>query len=85
MEQFVTSYRTKFTKNGITLNIPHGLKLPEGIIPEGIHVIENRPPYQTVGKAKNKALKYLINADCDHIFLIENDIIIKSSTKSSSS
>jgi hypothetical protein len=59
--------------------INDGLKLPEGIIPEGIHVIENRPPYQTVGKAKNKALKYLINAGCDHIFLIENDIIIKSS------
>jgi GT2 family glycosyltransferase len=55
-----------------------GLKIPDEALPESIHVIENTPPYQTVGKAKNKALRYLINAGCDHIFLIENDIIIKS-------
>jgi len=30
-----------------------------------------------VGKSKNKAFKYLLNKDCDHIFLIEDDIIIK--------
>lgn len=29
-----------------------------------------------VGKSKNKALKYLLDKDCDFIFLIEDDIII---------
>ena len=30
-----------------------------------------------VGKAKNAALKYLLEKKCDHIFLIEDDIFIK--------
>jgi GT2 family glycosyltransferase len=30
-----------------------------------------------VGKSKNDALEYLLSKDCDHIFLIEDDIIIK--------
>lgn len=30
-----------------------------------------------VGKSKNKALKYLLDKDCDYIFLIEDDIFIK--------
>jgi glycosyltransferase involved in cell wall biosynthesis len=30
-----------------------------------------------VGKSKNKALQYLLDAGCDHIFLIEDDIFIK--------
>lgn len=29
IEQFVTSFRTKFTAKGVTVSIPHGLKLPE--------------------------------------------------------
>lgn len=29
-----------------------------------------------VGKSKNKALKYLLDKNCDYIFLIEDDIII---------
>ena len=29
-----------------------------------------------VGKTKNKALKYLIDKDCDYLFLIEDDMII---------
>jgi GT2 family glycosyltransferase len=35
------------------------------------------PPKQGVAKAKNKALKYLLNEGCEYIFLIEDDIIIK--------
>lgn len=30
-----------------------------------------------VGKTKNKAFKYLLDQNCDHIFIIEDDIIIK--------
>lgn len=30
-----------------------------------------------VGKSKNKAFKYLLEKNCDHIFLIEDDIIVK--------
>jgi GT2 family glycosyltransferase len=30
-----------------------------------------------VGKSKNKALKYLLHLNCEHIFIIEDDIIIK--------
>lgn len=33
--------------------------------------------YTGVGKAKNHALRYLLGTNCDHIFLIENDIYVK--------
>lgn len=33
-----------------------------------------------VGKSKNKAFKYLLEKGCDHIFLIEDDIIVKDPT-----
>ena len=55
-----------------------GISILDGVLPEGIEIMNNRPPYQTVGKAKNKALHALKGRGCDHIFLIENDIIIKS-------
>lgn len=43
-----------------------------------IEIINNTPPYRTVGVAKNNAIKELIKRGCDQLFLIENDIIIKS-------
>lgn len=33
-----------------------------------------------VGKSKNKALKYLYESQCDHIFLIEDDIFVKNTS-----
>jgi len=57
--------------------INDGIKIPDGTLPDGIEVMNNRPPYQTVGKAKNNAMRTLLNRGCDHIFLIENDILIK--------
>jgi hypothetical protein len=30
-----------------------------------------------VGKSKNKLFKYLLDAGCDHIFIIEDDIVVK--------
>jgi len=38
-------------------------------------LIENKIN-QGVAKSKNKALKYLLEQGCDHIFLIEDDVII---------
>jgi|LakMenEpi03Aug12_release.lakeMendotaPanAssembly.Ray.scaffolds.fasta_scaffold461007_2 glycosyltransferase involved in cell wall biosynthesis len=44
----------------------------------GVKTHNNIPPKQGVGKAKNQALRYL--KDCDYIFLLEDDIIIKDKT-----
>lgn len=33
-----------------------------------------------VGRSKNKALKYLLEKGCDHIFLIEDDVYVKDCT-----
>ncbi len=43
-----------------------------------LKIHNNIPPKQGVGKAKNQALKYL--KDCDYIFLLEDDIVIKDKT-----
>jgi GT2 family glycosyltransferase len=41
---------------------------------------EQTPQRQGVAKAKNRAIRYLINNNCDYIFLIEDDIHIKNKT-----
>jgi GT2 family glycosyltransferase len=41
----------------------------------GVHLIQS-PTNEGVAKAKNKALRYLLNKGCDHIFLKEDDIFI---------
>jgi GT2 family glycosyltransferase len=41
------------------------------------NLISQDEPYQGVAKTKNRALQYLLEAGCDHIFLIEDDMIIK--------
>jgi glycosyltransferase involved in cell wall biosynthesis len=45
---------------------------------DGFKNHNNMPPKQGVGKAKNTAIKYL--KECDYIFLLEDDIIIKDVT-----
>jgi glycosyltransferase involved in cell wall biosynthesis len=40
-------------------------------------LIEHSPPYKSVGVAKNQAMRRIMINDCDHCFIIENDIIIK--------
>jgi len=44
-----------------------------------IEIKQNVPSYQTVGVAKNNGIKELVRRGCEHIFLIENDMILKSS------
>jgi hypothetical protein len=42
-------------------------------------VVIQHPENLKVAQTKNDALKYLINKDCEHIFLMEDDVIIKDS------
>ena len=42
-----------------------------------IEEIKTPKPYSTVGVAKNLGIKTLINEGCEHIFLIENDILVR--------
>jgi GT2 family glycosyltransferase len=42
-----------------------------------IYLHELTPQRQGVAKAKNLALQYLFNNNCDYIFIIEDDVIIK--------
>lgn len=40
-------------------------------------IVLDNPENLGVGKSKNRALKYLVEKDCDYIFLIEDDMLIK--------
>lgn len=44
--------------------------------PHHAHVITH-PTNQSVGKAKNTALRYLLDQGVEHLFLMEDDVIIK--------
>lgn len=54
--------------------INDGAEKTEVIMPWGIWV--NNNTNLGVGKSKNKALKYLIDKDCEYLFLLEDDIVI---------
>jgi len=54
---------SKYTRDGIKLH--------------DTYLIENETNVG-VGKSKNRALQFLLDKGCDHIFLIEDDMIIKS-------
>jgi glycosyltransferase involved in cell wall biosynthesis len=71
-------YLKKLVKSleGITVSelyiINDGVKQIDG---GGLKTLNNTPPKQGVGKAKNQALRYL--KDNDYIFLLEDDIVVK--------
>jgi glycosyltransferase involved in cell wall biosynthesis len=48
----------------------------DAYVNEGLNVINNE---NNIGvcKSKNKAMKYLLDKDCDYIFIIEDDMLIK--------
>jgi hypothetical protein len=53
-----------------------GSPYPDNIYDKRAHVIQHK--HNTcVGVSKNDALRYLISKDCDHLFLIEDDVLIK--------
>lgn len=59
--------------------ISHLIVINDGdsdIILEGINVINNKTKLH-VGGSKNVAMKYLLDKECEYIFTLEDDIIIK--------
>lgn len=52
---------------------------------EDIHILKEKKEFHYihnkqnlgVGKSKNKLIEYLLSKKCDHIFLIEDDIVVK--------
>lgn len=61
-------------KNFVIVN--DGTPYSEDSYPEHAHVIQHETN-KCVGAAKNTAIEYLLATDCEHIFLIEDDILIK--------
>lgn len=55
--------------------INDGARYPDRAYPEGIQVIQH-PRNTGVAASKNEALRKLIELDCEHLFLIEDDIRI---------
>lgn len=40
-------------------------------------IIQHSPPYRSVGASKNQGLRRLLLNDCEHLFTLENDILVK--------
>lgn len=55
---------------------PRDTHIKKGTGTYTIRVLQNKEN-QGVGKTKNKAFKYLMERECEHIFLIEDDILVK--------
>lgn len=64
----------KWIKNFVIVN--DGTPYTEGCYPEYAHIIQHEKN-KGVGQAKNSALKYLMDKGCEHLFIMEDDIIIK--------
>jgi hypothetical protein len=54
-----------------------GTPYDESVYPENAKVIQH-DVNKSVGQAKNTAIQYLLNAGCEHIFIMEDDILIQS-------
>jgi hypothetical protein len=64
----------KWVKNFVIVN--DGTPYDDSSYPEQAHIIQHKTN-QCVGAAKNSSIKYLMDLGCEHIFLIEDDILIK--------
>lgn len=64
----------KWMKNFVIVN--DGTPYDSSSYPEQAHIIQHEKN-QCVGAAKNTAMKYLLEQGCEHIFLMEDDILIK--------
>jgi glycosyltransferase involved in cell wall biosynthesis len=53
-----------------------GTPYPEDAYPEKAHIIQHETN-KSVGAAKTTAIKYLMEQGCEHIFIMEDDILIK--------
>jgi glycosyltransferase involved in cell wall biosynthesis len=64
----------KWVKNFVIVN--DGTPYDKSSYPEQAHIIQHETN-KCVGAAKNSSIKYLMDLGCEHIFLIEDDILIK--------
>lgn len=64
----------KWIKNFVIVN--DGTPYSSDSYPSNAHIIQHEKN-KSVGEAKTSALKYLMDQGCEHIFLIEDDILIK--------
>lgn len=64
----------KWIKNFVIVN--DGTPYPEDAYPEGAHIIQHETN-KSVGVAKTTAIDYLMSLGCEHIFIMEDDILIK--------
>lgn len=53
-----------------------GTPYDPSIYPEHAHIIQH-PRNKSVGEAKNSAMKYLLDEGCEHIFIMEDDILLQ--------
>lgn len=83
----ITCNRMDFFKNLIKSIQPYtnfhsvvvvndGDPYPKDIYPQGIEIIQHTKN-KCVGVSKNEALRYLIQQGCEHLFIIEDDMLIK--------
>lgn len=64
----------KWIKNYVIVN--DGTPYPENCYPNHAKIIQHEKN-QCVGAAKSTAIKYLMDQGCEHIFIMEDDILIK--------
>ena len=64
----------KWVKNFVIVN--DGTPYDEDSYPDGAHIIQHEVN-KSVGVAKTSAINYLLKTDCEHIFIMEDDILIK--------
>jgi len=64
----------KWIKHFVIVN--DGTPYDDTSYPEQAHIIQHEKN-MSVGIAKNSAMEYLMNQGCEHIFLMEDDILIK--------
>lgn len=63
-----------WVKNFVIVN--DGTPYSDDAYPENAHIIQHEKN-KSVGVAKNSALKYLMDKGCEHIFIMEDDMLIK--------
>lgn len=64
----------KWIKNFVIVN--DGTPYPDDAYPEGAHILQHETN-KSVGFAKTTAINYLMKQECEHIFIMEDDILIK--------
>ena len=83
MVTYNNPYRIKESSFTIPSWIEHFVIVNDGtpydpsVYPKHAHIIQH-PYNKSVGQAKNSAMKYLLEKGCEHIFIIEDDILIQS-------